>query len=153
MIQGTWMLKEGPYCSRAIASLFQSTNKKSTVTKFDDICCTLIGSSHKVFMIVKKYQKQWSVARSCRFKCQAELLVMRAKNVWFTTLLKYTFFFFYQPNLPTYFCIHVFCLTLPQMARLWFIFSLTPMPWPGIELTSAQRHLFWGTLTQAAWQA
>ena len=43
MILGTWMSKEGPYCSRAIPSLFQSTNKKSTVTKFDDIRCTLIG--------------------------------------------------------------------------------------------------------------
>ena len=59
MILGTWMSKEGPYCSRAIPSLFQSTNKKSTVTKFDDICCTLIGSSLKVFMIVKKYKKHW----------------------------------------------------------------------------------------------
>ena len=32
----------------------------------------------------------------------------------------------------------------------YFCLSLTPMPQPGIELTSIQLHLFWGTLTQDA---
>ena len=58
-------------------------------------------------------------------------------------------FFGYLPNPHTYFCAHVFCIKLPQMAWLR-LFSLTPLPWPEIELTSVQLDFFWGTFTQDA---
>ena len=45
----------------------------------------------------------------------------------------------HQPNRRAYFCIYVFCLTLPQMALLEF-FSLTSTLQLGIELASAQLH-------------
>ena len=56
-------------------------------------------------------------------------------------------FFCFLRNLRSYFCIHVFLLTVPQMVWLGF-FLLTPLPRPGFELLSVQFHLFWGTLKQ-----
>ena len=44
---------------------------------------------------------------------------------------------------PTHFCVHVFCLTLPQCA-VGRIFPLTSLPRLGIKLTLAQSHLLKG---------
>ena len=54
--------------------------------------------------------------------------------------------FFYKPDRRAYFCVHVFCLTLPQMAQLGFF----PISYAA---TGNQTHVgsvapLWGTLIQ-----
>ena len=60
-------------------------------------------------------------------------------------------FFCYYPTLRTYFCVHVFCLTLPQIAWLEIFFPNSyATTWNRTHVSSVAP--LWGTLTQGAIQ-
>ena len=112
---------------RALVLGFHTTLKQCAIKHCSREKASLFWTSP--FNHQKIFHQAWSDSNPCQL-----LLVSILGSRWGKT------FFFASSPKP----LHVFHLTLPQMAWLGFIFSLTPMPRPGIKLTSAQLHLFKG---------